>query len=280
MSRVVAVHGIAQQRKGPDTVAAEWLPAMRDGMTLAGHVAIPAGDLAVAFYGDLFRPVGQRSLDPYYEAADVSEEEERQLLDLWWREAAATDSQVVSPDAETRLRTPNVVQTALNALSNSRFFSGLAERALIFDLKQVRDYFRAPIIRQHARARVEQAVTASTRVLVGHSLGSVVAWEAACAHPEWNLQGLITLGSPLGIRNLIFHKLDPAPVDGRGAWPGSVKYWVNVSDRGDVVALVRNLSQCFDARVEDRVVDNGATAHDARPYLTSRESGEAIARGL
>jgi hypothetical protein len=279
MSRIVAVHGIAQQRKGPDTIATEWLPAMKDGMAIAGYGVIEASDLKVAFYGDLFRPVG-RSLDPYYKAADVSEIEEQQLLELWWREAAATDPQVVSPDARTRLRTPNLVQTALYALSNSRFFTGVVERALIFDLKQVRDYFRNPVTRQQVQARVVGTVTSETRVLVGHSLGSVVAWEAACAHPEWNLEGFVTLGAPLGIRNLIFDKLVPAPIEGRGAWPGKARYWVNISDRGDVVALERNLRKRFDPRVEDRVVDNGATAHDARPYLTSREAGEAISRGL
>ena len=56
--------------------------------------------------------------------------------------------------------------------------------------------------------------------MVGHSLGSVVAYEALCAHPEWPVRALVTLGSPLGIRNLIFDRLVPAPAagdSGRGA---------------------------------------------------------------
>ena len=48
-----------------------------------------------------------------------------------------------------------------------------------------------------------------TEVIVAHSLGSVVAYEALCAHPEWPVRNLVTLGSPLGIRNLIFDQLVP-----------------------------------------------------------------------
>ena len=54
-------------------------------------------------------------------------------------------------------------------------------------------------------------------MLVGHSLGSVVAYEALCANPEWPVRMLVTLGSPLGIPNLIFDRLEPAPLpDGHG----------------------------------------------------------------
>ena len=90
-----------------------------------------------------------------------------------------------------------------------------------------------------------------TRVMVGHSLGSVVAYEALCAHPQWPVRALVTLGSPLGIRNLIFDRLVPAPrlrptagrVRGRGR--GRVRSWVNVADEGDVVALVKDLRPLF-----------------------------------
>ena len=150
--------------------------------------------------------------------------------------------------------------------------------------RQVRLYVRDPEIRCSARAAVDKVVDAETRVLVAHSLGSVVAYEALHqyhATPRWaNVRTLITLGSPLGIPNLIFDALDPAPSGGRGAWPGQVQHWTNISDDGDVVALVKKLGPLFgDALVDVRVV-NGATAHDIMPYLTARETGEAIANGL
>jgi hypothetical protein len=73
-----------------------------------------------------------------FDKDDVNEELETKLLELWWREASRVDPAVSGPESDTKVSIPNVVQRALDALSNSRFFAGLAERALIFDLKEVR----------------------------------------------------------------------------------------------------------------------------------------------
>jgi pimeloyl-ACP methyl ester carboxylesterase len=151
-------------------------------------------------------------------------------------------------------------------------------------LKQVRLYFKDPKIRASARAAVDKAVDADARVLVAHSLGSVVACEALhqySATPRWaNIRTLVTLGSPLGIPNLIFEALDPTPNGGRGAWPGQIQRWTNVSDDGDVVALTKKLGPLFGGSLVDVRIVNGANAHDVMPYLTARETGEAIADGL
>jgi pimeloyl-ACP methyl ester carboxylesterase len=124
-------------------------------------------------------------------------------------------------------------------------------------------------------------------VLVGHSLGSVVAYEALCANLGWRVRMLVTLGSPLGIPNLIFDRLQPAPLPAahagsgpRGCWPGPGRAWVNVADQGDVVALVKDLRGAFGPGVDCWLVDNGATVHDVRPYLTAEETGAAILKGL
>ena len=148
----------------------------------------------------------------------------------WWRGAAESDPRVVHPDARTLARTPGSVQAALRALSGSAFFAGLAERVMLFDLQQVRRYMTDPHVRQAAQDRVAAAVGEDTRVVVGHSLGSVVAYEALCAHPEWPVRALVTLGSPLGIRNLIFDRLVPAPAAG-----GSGRAAGSMAGRGPVV---------------------------------------------
>src|SRR5262249_9024064 len=150
---------------------------------------------------------------------------------------------------------PMTVQRALNALSQSRFFAGLTERLIIGFIKQVHVYMTDEWVRAQVQARVERVVGPGTAVLIGHSLGSVVAYEAACAHPEWDLT-LVTLGCPLGIRNLIFDRLRPAPRDDRGQFPACVATWTNIADAGDVVALVKQLAPLFGDRVQDLLVDN------------------------
>jgi hypothetical protein len=89
----------------------------------------------------------------------------------------------------------------------------------------------------------------------------------------------VTVGSPLGLRSVIFDRLDPAPVDGSGVWPAGVRRWTNIADPGDVVALAGVLAERFDYRV-DVPITNGARMHDLLGYSTAPSTGAAIARGL
>ena len=286
MARVVAVHGIGQQVGGEAMLHQHWFPAMRDGIALAGGSLVPE-DVRCACYGQVFRPAG-RPLGPevpVLTAADVTEGFDADLLALWWAEAAQVDPAVIDPDARVLARTPGVVQAGLRALLGSKYFAGLALRALVFDLHQVRRYLTEPSVRDAVQEQVAQAVEPDTRVMVAHSLGSVVAYEALCAHPAWPVRALVTLGSPLGIPRLVFDRLRPTPAaDGignaRGAWPGTVEAWTNVVDAGDVVALVKDLRPLFGGRVRGFAVDNGSHAHRVEPYLTAAETGMAIAAGM
>jgi hypothetical protein len=68
---------------------------------------------------------------------------------------------------------------------------------------------------------VAREIGPDTRVVAGQSLGSVVAYEALCAHAaDRPVRTLVTLGSPLGIRHLVIDRRQPAPAGGVGAWPG------------------------------------------------------------
>ncbi|MFE5851791.1 alpha/beta fold hydrolase [Streptomyces sp. NPDC056500] len=277
MSLVVCVHGIGQQFSGEDEQHKRWLPAMNDGLRRAGHPVLDPEDVACAFYGDLFRPPGRRLSGtlPPYDASDVAEGLESELLLSWWEEAARVDEAVVSPGERTLVRTPHAVQRALDALSGSSFFADIALRALIADTKQVRAYLTDPSVRAAAQERVAASITPRTRVVVAHSLGSVVAYETLAAHPEWAVDTLVTLGSPLGIRHLVYHRLLPAG----GGWPGPVRHWTNIADAGDVVALVKDLAGPFGPRVENHIVHNGSRAHDVDRYLNTVEAGRAVGRG-
>lgn len=283
MARIVCVHGVGQQSLGEQSLLRDWWPALVDGITRAGADRVPVEDVAVAFYGDVFRPAGELLAvgDPPFGASDVEPGLEQELLLAWWREAATVDDRVAPVDGDTLARVPGAVQAALHQLSRSRFFANLALRALVFDLKQVRSYLQEPEVRREVRARLTAMVGPETRVVVAHSLGSVVAYETLCAIPDHSVRALVTLGSPLGIPNLIFDRLDPAPLGGRGAWPGPEGLvWTNVADRGDVVALEKDLRGRFGDRVRNAIVHNGAHAHDATAYLTDTLTGAAVAGGL
>ncbi|MFF1611984.1 hypothetical protein ACFVYA_29720 [Amycolatopsis sp. NPDC058278] len=285
MGRIVCVHGIGQQISGEQSLLRDWTPALLDGLTRAGHrhAATADDDVAMGFYRSLFRPAGDLLAvgDPMFTAADVEPGLEEDLLLAWWWEAARVDPTVAPPEADTLVRVPGSAQTALRQLSRSRFFSGLALRALVFDLKQVRQYLEDQELRAEARATVNKLISAETQVVVAHSLGSVVAYETLAAMPDHQVRALVTLGSPLGIPNLIFDRLDPTPHDGLGTWSGPDHLkWTNIADRGDVVALEKDLRPRFGPQVINAVVHNGAHAHTVTAYLTDKLTSAAIAGGL
>ncbi|GAA1011543.1 hypothetical protein Aple_012080 [Acrocarpospora pleiomorpha] len=280
MSRIVCVHGIAQQTKGSHTLLESWYPALLDGLARAGHAAVGRDEVVMGFYGDLFRKSGARAVGSVpLDATDLTDDE-RDLILGWWKAAAVLEPAVPGPGDATRMRTPDILQRALNALSHSTFFAGLAEHLLVLSARQVRLYLNDPRIRAQARARVNAEISAVTRVVVAHSLGSVVAYEALHESSQARDVTLVTLGSPLGIRGLIFDRLEPKPASGQGFWPTSVKNWVNIADQGDAVALSKGLAPFFGEALSDQLVHNGSHAHDVRPYLTARETGAAIAAGL
>ncbi|MBP0449198.1 hypothetical protein J5Y04_06505 [Kitasatospora sp. RG8] len=280
---------MGQQVQGEDRLRSVWWPALSDGLRRAGAEGLVAeADVAVGFYGDLFRPPGQMLAtgDLPYTARDVEDGFERELLATWWRSAAEADPEVVPPDAgDTLVATPQSVQAALRALSGSQFFANVALRYVVADLKQVRAYLTEQRTREQVRARVTARIRPETRVVVAHSLGSVVAYEALCALPGHGVRALVTIGSPLGIRNLVVDRLQPSPTgtgrERRGAWPGGDGLtWTNLAASGDVVALVKDLRPLFGERLRSATLSNGVHAHDATSYLTDALCGKAIAEGL
>jgi hypothetical protein len=89
-----------------------------------------------------------------------------------------------------------------------------AQRAFIGNLKQVTAFLTDPAIKQNVLARVREQISEDTRVVIGHSLGSVVVYEYLCHDRPPSVELLVTLGSPLGIPNVVFDKLTPTPAGG------------------------------------------------------------------
>ena len=121
---------------------------------------------------------------------------------------------------------------------------------------------------------MEAVIGADTEVVIAHSLGTVVAYETLSRHPEWEVNGLVTMGSPLG-GEMILGLLEPGPVDGRALFPTGVDRWVNIRNTDDPACL-RPLVEVFDGPVTERLVDNGHRVHDPEPYLNNPTTGGVI----
>lgn len=133
--------------------------------------------------------------------------------------------------------------------------------------------------RTAARATVADTITThGSRVVIAHSLGTVVAYEALWTIPDHPIDLFITLGSPLGMDGVIFDRLQPAPTPGAlGQRPPNVRRWVNIADPGDIVAIPRPFTKRFapDANHED-VHINWLDPHSVRYYLASKPCVAAL----
>jgi hypothetical protein len=287
MTSILGIHGIGQAFNGPHTLTTAWFDALRDGLHEVSGLVLKPEDFEVIGYGALFRADGGRGPGDIVHA-DELDSRELQLLTQWWDGAAALSRESRGLDEEEsttiqdaamqgRFRAPDVAQQALRQLANSKFFNAIGgPKAVLKLVREAHQFLHDAARKKEILARFEERVTAGTRIVIAHSLGSIVAYEALCRNPQWNVHTLITLGSPLGISSPIFCALTPAPVDGRGAWPGSIKRWVNIADRGDLVALEKKLAPKFGA-VDDQIVYNGWASHDATRYLSARATGLALA---
>jgi PGAP1-like protein len=286
MAAIVGIHGIAQQFRGGYQLGDVWFNAIRDGLVAAGHrdtaEALAANDVRVAFFGDLFRPFrAMAAADPPFSAADVGSGLELDLLAAFFDAAVDQDPALGRPEGAMGLGRVTV-QVMLNRLARSATFASVAQRGLIGNLKQVTAFLTDAKVKQDVLARVRNEINNDTRVLIGHSLGSVVAYEYLCHDRPSSVKLLVTLGSPLGIPNLIFDKLTPEPVAGVGAWPGGLASWVNAADPDDIVALRKVLAPLYpgtlfpEQAVVDRLVDNGDEPHAVDRYLNSRQTGSAL----
>jgi hypothetical protein len=285
MPRILGIHGIGQQYRGGPQLTQLWWLSMRGGLEAAGQRAAAdrlAGDhVRVAFYGDLFRPPGTKAGGGApYTAAHLTSAPERELVQAWYERTVAQEP-TLGPGEDTKGPSRVAIQLMLKRLLLSQAFAGVAERAFVGNLKQTTAFLTNPEVKERVLQRMADEVTADTTVVIGHSLGSVVAYEYLAQYRPPQVELLITVGSPLGIPSVVFDRLTPAPVDGTGAWPGTVAKWVNIADKNDVVALRKQLGPLFPSinggpAVEDHLVDNGKAPHGIEPYLNSWQTGQAL----
>ncbi|GGY05753.1 hypothetical protein [Streptomyces hiroshimensis] len=285
MAIFVGVHGIGQQYRGKYSLSEAWRSALKDGLSEAGHDAeaeqVKPGDVRVMFFGGLFRPRtgAMAAEDPPYSAADIQAGPEKDFLETLYGAAVKQDPS--SGPGEGAMFSGSVpVQAMLTHLLSMPLFGGIAQRAFIGNLKQVTRYLADESLKGQVLDRVHDGIGDDTRVIIGHSLGSVVAYEYMCQFRPASVRLLLTLGSPPGIPRLVFDRLTPCPENGKGAWAGSVPTWVNVADINDIVAMRKKLAGLFPGpnseTVDDRLVDNGGDAHSIERYLNAPQTGSAL----
>jgi len=250
-------------------------------------------DTRMAFYGNLFLAPGQQGDDP----GDFSPEEAQfaEALAVEWlkhvaeratkqkiRETGERELSYVTKQMGAEQGVGSIMRSAIGSLSRVSWFApfgmGFAERFVNRSLAQVTRYLTSDTIRSAAIESVLKLIGPETRVLIGHSLGSVIAYEAAHLMKQ-PLPLLLTLGSPLGLQTIVYQRLRPQPP----GFPPAVRHWTNIADRDDFIAAEPDLEGLFHAGMPDGAtfdggytVDNGADPHNSDFYLGKAQVGRAV----
>jgi hypothetical protein len=267
VSRILGVHGVGNLQPGINAAQAGerlsgwWRGALKD---------LPADiiDLRVYYYADLLagpaaqgdREMGQ--LDEKTTAAIVA-----------WASQFGAYKEV----AQGRLTQPARVGVEWVA----RHFGldhRLVTRFVATFFPEVSRYFTDNTARHHAvNGLVEQLMKWQPRTLIAHSLGSVVAYEALWSDPHPKVEMFLTLGSPLAMPDIVYDRLVTHP--GPRQRPPGVRRWINIADRGDIIAIPPGgISRAFEHVMADLSESIHAfDFHRATNYLGCAPTTAALA---
>jgi hypothetical protein len=261
VTRILGIHGIGNFQAGLQPSSASqllgrrWQAALMRALTSRAII-----DVRVAYYADcLVQGHAQGNDELEYLAPSA-----KQLV-MAWVEALGAPREV----AQGRLGAP--VRQAADWIATKFGFDCRSVHVIVARFAaEVDRYLNLPDCRAAARERVAaQLREHAPLIVIAHSLGSVVAYEALFGAQQPPLDLLVTVGSPLGMPGLIFDKLMPAPVNGFGEKPPNVDRWVNIADPADFIAIPRHMRLRFHGITGDIEASIGSLHfHSSFAYLS------------
>ena len=282
--RLVLVHGRAQQGKDPVALQREWEDAWDQGLADLGLHRPDGLEVSFPFYGDL--------LD------DLIRHIEAPLLVNVITRGELPDDQTVLTEVELMLEmtgpaeiSPEMIQNALEpgdpmergyentawVRAAARLLDGtvLGFPTISRVTHDVAVYLANPGIRSRINDVVSNCLTNGPHVIVGHSLGTVVAYNVLATNKKSiTIPRFVTLGSPLGYEAV--RKKIERPID----MPPNAASWFNARDPRDIVAgfeLDRNRFRT-DPAIENKsdVKNDPENPHDIGGYLRDKTVARRI----
>ncbi|CAM2168842.1 hypothetical protein PSAC2689_190018 [Paraburkholderia sacchari] len=240
-------HGIAQEGRTADELRKLWVDSLEEGLeTAKTPTSLHKRTVEVPYYGDLLA-----NYTPDASATAKSVDKDKQYRSATAQAPTLSIDQIeaefvmeigkakgrhLDKDDLKRSVKGGILRT-LTSIVPDRKQAELVDRVLT----QVAAYLSSPSIRgtiskmaDSTLLKAEQARLAndSRIVVVGHSLGSVVALEALWRWRGTPVDLFVTIGSPLSVP-CVYSRLTMRPPK----WPSQIRQWINVADKDDVVAL-------------------------------------------
>lgn len=285
--RLLFVHGRSQGGKNPETLKGVWHEALEKGLHRAGLKLPSHVEVAFPFYGDRLDkfvadfelpadpavvPKGSPVFDDYAAFRTEVAEEMRKRANISDAEVRAEAGEELP--TEKGMQNWAWVQAIIRLLD--RNLVAVSEGTIEVFLRDVFLYSRRKTVQTQIDAIVAKELTDNTTVVVGHSLGSVVAYNVLRSRAA-KVPLFVTIGSPLGIRAI---RSSLAPLVNAAGKKG----WYNAYDPRDVVSLYPLDEGNFN--VDPAIENNGKVdnwtenRHGIIGYLDDPHVAKAIFDGL
>ncbi|MET4455579.1 hypothetical protein [Bradyrhizobium sp. RT3b] len=280
--RMLLVHGRSQGGKDAVKLKSEWLTALKFGLELKGLTLPSDATVDFPFYGDRLDEF-VRQFDLPADPAIIPKGSPAFEEFAAFRRDVAVDLQAkagipdIAVQAEYRGGTTEKgvenwewVQAIIRLLD--RNITGISQTTIEVFLRDVFLYTRRHAVSSAIDAIVRDMFAENTAVVVGHSLGSVVAYNVLRA-AEHKVPFYVSVGSPLAIR-AIRKSLSPI------CNPTGAGGWHNIYDNRDVVALYPLDKNNFDVEPSIKnygsVQNNTSNRHGIVGYLNDANTAEII----
>lgn len=205
-----------------------------------------------------------------------------ELLDDLRKNAGITEKQIHDEmKAEIQERD---VQNFPAFLAIARLFDNLsnegANKCILRKTNDVVTYLIVPEAKVKVNKYFSDALTNEPTLIIAHSLGTVIAYDLLhkLKKDDCDIRGLITMGSPLGIKAII-RQLFPSPT-----FPSILKGpWINIYDKHDIVSLRPLKGGHFHVSpdiINIEVDNNTVNKHGIEGYLNSEHVAKAIVQIL
>lgn len=282
------LHGRAQQGKDALALKRDWIRAWKEGLRKSG-LSIPIAEAAIRFpyYGDTLADftagvAREEVADVIWRGDDLADDEKEFLvaaLEEARDVAGITDEELLAVMDETVIergwRDWRWAHSLIQALDEHG--PGVSGTTIAIVTRDVFQYLTNRLVKEDIDDAISAAIDDHTEtVIVGHSLGTVVAYgilrRAGEAH-KWKVPLIVTLGSPLAVR-AIRESLRPI------AHPSCAAAWFNARDDRDIVALHSLEAPYFGVTpaIENKtdVRNETPNRHGIAGYLSDRDVARRI----
>lgn len=271
------LHGRGQQGRPPAELRRLWTAGLNKGLTLAGLRPIDPGDVYFPFYGDRLI----ESMDTQ-EAVGAGSAHYERLVAEAAQLACMPRAEEMPADPATQELFGGLGAVVVGRLRDQLGWiaarSGLDSALIGAIFKDVAAYLDNEEVRKGVLDTVLTDVPGTGElILVGHSLGTVVAMDLLTQLPhELTVSLLVTAGSPLGLDGVYRNLLS-----GGAHRPERVGEWLNTWYAGDPIAIGCPLRRVWGPDLRELAVENPAErAHDITEYLAHAAVAATIGQKL